>query len=243
MSDLILNFTDMTAFWAAAGGALVGAISSSFFAYWIQNRAFKKEEKVRAAELQRSQQVLGRSLIIKLVKITANIRAIHQHLEGAFLKQEQNPDGTMKPWQFVQILAVHPDSVQISSDELSMLMGLGDNDVFGKVLNIEIVHKDILGLLKTYEFDREMLFDRIPITRVQGTVLDTDLDKSLPAAILAQMNIVDDLAKQLRDRAESGYCKSRQTLEVLCSLLHEELGLQHGIEFPETANDAPSGGS
>ena len=35
MFDLIADFTDLTAFWAAAGGALVGAISSSFFAYWI----------------------------------------------------------------------------------------------------------------------------------------------------------------------------------------------------------------
>ena len=204
MSDWISRFSDLSGFWIAAGGAavgaVIGAIVSSYFAYWIQNRAFNEERLIREDELRRSQQVLGRSLIIKLGKIQSDISTIHQHLEESFEIQKRRPDGPMEPWGFVRQLAPLPVPVRISSDELNMLLGLGNDNVFNMVLNMEPVHNSTLNLLKEYHFQRRELFEKLPISAVQGIVASTHLDSELiTPSLRVQMNAVNSFIAQLRN--------------------------------------------
>ena len=249
MSDLMLWLSDLSEFWiaavGAAVGAIIGAIVSSVFAYRIQSRVFDNEKKVREDELRRIQQVLGRSLIIKLGKIHSNISWVHQFLEKSFQMQEQNPDGPMEPWGFVREFAPLPVPVRFASDELSMLMSLGGDNVFSMVLNMEPVHDSILDLVKEYHSKRRELFDNLPVSSVRGVIASTHLDSELiTASLQIQMNSVNSFIKQLRAHAERGSRESGQTLTDLCKLLNDKLDLRHRVEFPEsdektTANNDP----
>ena len=229
---LVEEFPDLTVFWAAVAGALAGAIVSSYFAYRIQSRSIKEDRKTRADELRRNQQVLGRSLILKVARIHSNISTIHGHLEESFQKGEQN-GAAMEPWGFVRELAPLPNQVRFSYDELSMLMGLGNDDIFNSVLNMEPVHESTIELVKTFHHHREKLLERLPISSVQETVGSTDLDPAQVEPLRLQMNAVNSLIEQLRAFSKRGLGESRNTLHNLCNLLRDKLEIQQGVEFPE----------
>ena len=235
-SNLMFGFVeelpDLTAFWAAVAGALAGAIVSSYFAYRIQNRSFKEDRRTRAEELRKTQQVLGRSLILKVARIHSNISTIHGHLEEEFQRARQI-EKAMEPWGFVRELAPLPSQVRFTYDELSMLMGLGNDDVFNTVLNMEPVHESTIELVKTFHYHRMKLLERLPISNVRDTVASTDLDPAQMEPLKLQMNAVNSLIEQLRAFSERGRDESRSVLRNLCNLLRNELEIQQGIVFPD----------
>ena len=222
----------MTAFWAAVAGALAGAIASSYFAYIIQRRSFNEDREIRKEELRKTQQVLGRNLILKAARIHSNILTIHRYLEEAFQIGEQHA-AAIEPWGFVRELAPLPSPVRFSDDELSMLMGLEDDGVFNSVLNIEPVHESMVELMKKYHSDRRELLVKLPISDVQETVASTDLHPVHAESLRLQINAVNNLIEQLRAHAERGFCESRIALHDLCKLLQDKLKIKHGIEFSE----------
>ena len=187
----------MTAFWAAVAGALTGAIASSYFAYIIQRRSFNEDREIRKEELRKTQQVLGRNLILKAARIHSNILTIHRYLEESFQIGEQHA-AAIEPWGFVREIAPLPSPVRFSYDELSMLMGLDDDDVFNSVLNLEPVHESIVELVKKYHSDRKELIEKFPISDVQETVASTDLHPVYAESLRLQMNAVNNLIGQLR---------------------------------------------
>ena len=222
----------MTAFWAAVAGALAGAIVSSYLAYRIQSRSFNEDRKTRAEEFRKTQQVLGRSLILKVARIHSNISTIHAHLEESFRMGEQH-GAAIEPWGFVREWAPLPSQVRFSYDELSMLMGLGDDDIFNSVLNMEPVHESTIELVKKFHSDQRKLLENLPISGVQNTVANTDIDPAQAGSLRLQMNAVNDLIEQLHAFAERGLDESRNALRDLCRLLRDKLEIQQGIEFPE----------
>lgn len=230
--EFVEGISDLTAFWAAVAGALAGAMVSSYFTYRIQSRSFKEDRKRRAEELRRNQQVLGRSLILKISRIHSNISTIHGHLEESFQMGEQNR-ATMEPWGFVRELATLPNPVRFLYDELSMLMGLGNDDVFNSVLNMEPVHDSMLELVRTFHHHRGKLLESLPISSVQGTVGSMDLEPAQLEPFRLQMNAVNSLIEQLRAFSERGLGDSRDSLNDLCNLLRDRLGIQQAIVFPE----------
>ena len=139
----------------------------------------------------------------------------------------------MEPWGFVRELAPLPNQVRLTYDELSMLMGLGNDDVFNSVLNMEPVHESTIELVRTFHYHRRKLLERLPISSVRETVASTDLDPAQMEPLRLQMNAVNSLIEQLRAFSERGRDESRSALRTLCSLLRDELEIQQGIEFPE----------
>ena len=228
----VTGLPDLTAFWAAVAGALAGAIVSSYFAYMIQNRSFREERRARAEQLRKTQQVLGRSLILKVARIHSNISTIHGHLEESFQRARLD-EGAMEPWGFVRELAPLPNQVQFTYDELNMLMGLGNDDVFNSVLNMEPVHENTIELIRTFHYHRMRLLERLPISSIRDTVASTDLDPAQMEPLRLQMNSVNSLIEQLRVFSGRGLEESRSALRDLCSLLRDELEIRQGIECPE----------
>ena len=143
----------------------------------------------------------------------------------------------MQAWGFVRQLAPLPVPVRFSSDELSMLLGPGDDNIFHLVLNMEPVHTSILETVKEYHSKRRELLNSLPVSSVHDTVASAHLNlKQITPPLQAQMNAVNGLIEQLRVHAERGFRESGQALVDLCKLLHDKLELKHRVEFPETAD-------
>ena len=229
---LVSYLADMTAFWSAAGGALVGAATSGYFSYLFQRRAFHQQRKLREDEILQSQRALGRALIIKLSRIHSNIRTIYQYLRESLRMQDQT-DPPMEPWQVVRQLAPLPSPVRFTFDELGMLMGLGNDDVLNSVLSMDAVHDSILGLVQTYHSQREELLARLPISTVQGSLATSRLSMDQATALQLPINVVNGLVNELATHTDRGFRESGQALEDLCKLLRDKLKLEHRVEFPE----------
>ena len=112
-------------------------------------------------------------------------------------------------------------------------MGLGNDDVFNSVLNMEPVHESTIELVRTLHYHRGNLLGRLPISSVRETVASTDLDPAQMESLRLQMNAVNSLIEQLRAFSERGLDESKSALRNLCNLLRDELEIQQGIEFPE----------
>ena len=222
----------MVAAIGASMGALTGAIVSSFFSYYIQNRAFKKDEKIRAAEYTRSQQAMGRTLIIKLLKINADISNIHQHIEESF-QDFSNFKGKIDPWGILKPLSINPDKISISFDELSMLLGLGDFDRFQEVCNMEADHKFVLGAAKEYRKLREELFKNLPpLSNVDGTTLGMYMDtNNLSPELKLKIEEINEFISIWRKNSAKYVTESKQTLSELIKLLESKLDIQQRKEF------------
>ena len=186
----------------------------------------------------RSEQALGRALIIKLTKIHSDIRGIYEYLDHSLQK-----DPKAEPWQLVRALASLPTPVRFTSEELSMLMGLDNNDVFNSVLNMDVAHDSTLELVRRYNSERKNLLNEMPTSSVQGIVVESVLKPEQEKVLRIPMNTVNELADALCDHAKRKTRESGQALHDLCELLQDKLGLGHRMEAVEgvTAEDNPSG--
>ena len=225
-------FPDVGTLGVAIVGALAGSATTGYVAYKIQDRAFKEAEKTRQKELRNTQQVQGRSLILKMMKIHSDILMIDKHLKTAF-QAAKSHETTMEPWGFVKELATLPRPVHYSYDELSTLMSLGDDEVFNAVLNAEPVHANLLALVNALHSYRRELLEKLPVTTTMGTLASAEIDPESLAPLRLQMNAVNEIIDQLCQFVERGRYESQDALRSLCDLLREKLDMQHRVEIPE----------
>ncbi len=238
MHEILTSLAELIklqAFWITASGAIAGAMAgataSSFFSYRIQRHILREEEKFRNAEFRKSQQALGRSLIIKLGKMHSSISTVHEHIEESFRLLERS-HGKMPLWGSLRPLAYIPDPVRFSSDELSMLMSLGDEDFFNRVLNVEPVHDSLLGAMRVYGPQRQGLLNSLPVSYSEGTVAGACMDsKDLTPALRAQMEAIDSFIVQMHRNAKRAVSESAQALNDLTKQLQVKLDLQRRVEF------------
>lgn len=128
-------------FWAAIAGAIVGgliALVIQLVALW----AAKAERKEDHNERRRA---LGYALLFKMIQIYSNLRQLRDHLAGAYERGLE--DGLEEPWQFVMPIVNVPDRVEFSTDEMSMLLSLGNDDVFNDLASLDQVHNSLCSRL------------------------------------------------------------------------------------------------
>ena len=213
-------------------GALTGAFVSFIPLYFIQNRAFKIEEKIRASEYKRSQQALGRSLLFKLTRIHSDIFKIHQYIEDSLRQFELDP-ANIEPWQILRQLAyVPPDTISISSEELGMLFSLGDGELFNTILNLEVAHNEVLSEANLYGKLRNELHEKIPVSQINGTIAKMDLEslEMLPK-VKGEMAAINNFIKTWQNHSARYTYDSKQALEKLDQLLQNKLDLYQKVEF------------
>jgi len=227
----LYNIIKLPGFMPAVLGALTGAIVSFIPLYFIQNRAFKKDEKIRASEYNRSQQAMRKTLIIKLLKINADISNIHQHIEESF-HHFSDFKGKIEPWGILKPLSLIPDKISISFDELGMLLGLGDFDRFQKVCNMEADHKFVLGAAKEYRKLREELFKNLPpLSNVDGTLGMYRDSNNVSPELKLKMEEINEFIGIWRKKSTKYATESKQTLDELIKLLESKLDIHQRKEF------------
>lgn len=224
-ASYLSNFKEI---WPAAigatAGAVGGAILSSYFSYRIQNRSFQQERKLRENEIRRSEQALGRSLLIKLHKIHTNTSAVHRQVAKSF---KGNPDWEL--WQLLRPLTPIPDPIHFTSEELSMLMGLESESTFNSVMFMDVNHDSTLGLIRTYNSERKNLEDKMPTSSVDGNIVESNLDSRQSTELRVLMNRVNDLAIYLHNHVKRYTKECEQTVDELCELFRDKLDLKHRV--------------
>ena len=179
--------------------------------------------------LKRTQEMLGTSLLFKVVKILSNAHELHSHLDRA-LSAAGKPDSPPEPWQVVVPLASLPNEVRFSSEEMSMLLSVGDAEVFNLVFPLDTIHLSMLNSARTLFRERALLLEQCQAQAIQGTKAIGEFSEEELLRLRPRMIAVNELAQQLRVIAERLLQESRQALELLQSQLGERLDLTVRLE-------------
>jgi hypothetical protein len=213
-------------FWSAIAGAIVGGL----IAYVIQIRALREGRTQRAEDRQLVRQAQAHALLFKMIRIHSDFRSMQQHIVDCFTRGATQ-GMTGEPWQFFQPLANLPDPVHFTADEMGMLLGLKDNDVFNLVAPLDIVHNSFFEALRVTFLERRALVDALAIGKVEGLVVSGTLDPNSERGLRfrAKMNEVNTLIETLRVNTKRDVDETARALDLLSNLFHEKLGLAYKI--------------
>jgi hypothetical protein len=216
-------------FWSGIIGAVVGAVVGGCISYFIQLRALRETREQRREDRLRMQQGLANALLFKVVRIHSDFYAIHRHIEECF-EMARNNGFEGEPWQFVLPLANFPDQIQFSSDEMGMLLGLKDDDVFNNIVELDVIHNSIVDAVKIMSSERRALSDRLKPDSASGTALSGAMDEETFLVLRPKMIEVNSLIESVRVSAASDVIRSHAALSDLQGLLRKRIGLNYRLE-------------
>lgn len=231
INEILSAVLKHTEFLSAIGGALGGTIGGGIIAYLVQRQALQETRAQREEDRRRTQQLLGNSLIVKMIAIHSTFYTFSQYLNECFAK-EQASQSSREPWQFVLPLANLPNPILFSYDELSMLLALKEDDVFNSVFSMDRMHNGILETISTFHNQRAELVSQLPIDNVHGSAVGSFLDPDLVMQLKPRMVSVNNLADELRYISNQRLVESRDVLCALHTLLREKLDLSYKLQFP-----------
>lgn len=213
-------------FWAAIAGAFVGGI----IAFGIQMVVMDAAARQRKKEKEERQQALGYSLFFKMVRIYSNIHNFGQHLEELFAAAKK--DGFEgEPWQIYKPLANAPAPVHFSTDEMTMLLSLKDDDLFNELIPLDQVHNATLDIFHTLDARRQALTDMLPTTSMDGAKGEAALTEDQVMLIRPKMVEVNMLVVDVIGWCEKDGQNARELLTRLHTLLKEKVGLTNKLSF------------
>ena len=222
---VVTTFSEYVAFWSAIAGAIVGGL----IAYFIQIKVLREGRKQREEDLRRTQQVLGNSLIVKMIKIYSNIRLLHKHLEDCF-RASNHKDSQQEPWQFYRPLVTLPNTVFFSSEEMSMLVGMKNDHILNLVLPLDTVHNTLLSTVANLQKERAILLEQLKADKFIGEIGTVVFDQDELLKARPQMISINQMFEGLRAHAKRGTGESKEALYALHKLLRDKLELHYNLE-------------
>ena len=246
MADLLgsiwASLPTSTEFWSAIIGAIVGAVVGGYISYRIQMRALRETRDQRREDHLRTQQGLANSLLFKVIRIYSDFYGIHRHIERCF-ESAAEAGSTDEPWQFVLPLANFPDPVHFVPDEMGMVLGLKDDEVFNRVIDLDVIHNSLVEATKVMSVERRSLGALLKPDESKGSTLSGTLDRESYFAVMPKMIEVNSLIDSIRTQAKRDAIEAHEAINRLHTLLKARLGLTYKITSkfapPEAAPAAP----
>ena len=106
----------MAEFWAAIVGAIVGGVIAAAIQALTLNHQSNEDQKRRREQ----NQILGRGLIFKLMRITSDFHSIQAHLDESASGVYRTTNA--EPWTYVLPIANLPTPIKFTADEASAVM-------------------------------------------------------------------------------------------------------------------------
>ena len=217
ISQILLGFGNE--FWAAIIGAIIGGIITGIW----QFLAFKRENNILThADLKRKQ-ALGRSLVFKLMRIVSNIKRIDDHLRNCL--GDPKEASIIHPWQYVLPIPNLPKEIELSSDEISLLMQNKNHPIINNLLDLHHIHNSNIELFKVYNTKREDLRKTLPASGAQGREFSLRLNAEELLKFRPLMLECNDILRSLHIRGYDDYLLSTKILNEVGEHLNKEIDL------------------
>lgn len=212
---------------------VVGTLVGGGITYGMQRSAANEESRRLEQDRLEARQALGRSLLIKTLRIHSNLGNLKQYLEGCF--EEARKDGFKgRPWQIVRPLASLPSPVDYTTDELSLLLQLHETDLFNRLSELDAIHNNFIGNFSTFNSLKFSLNDALPGVVSSEKTVDSPISKEQALVLGPKMHDLDLLIGNLRQRAAQDMTDAETALNSPVQVLGKHLAL--GI----TAESKPS---
>jgi hypothetical protein len=154
-----------------------------------------------------------------MLQAPAVSHGLNQHLEGSFAQAKG------EPWQIVVPLANYPAKVHFSPDEMAMLLSLGDDDLFNRILSMDQIHNGMIDVFETYGRLRLALTSLMSaeMSGKTGTSLFTDDEMRFLRPKMVELNEIID---QLKPKCTKDAADAWAVAKDLNELLRRKVGLK-----------------
>jgi hypothetical protein len=236
MCNLLLDLEKSTELWAAIIGAVIGGL----IAFAIQMISLREGRTQRSEDYKRQREVLGYSLIFKVIRILSNINSVRKNFEQADLRaKHENFSG--EPWQIYRAIANPPDPISFSSEEMGMLLSLNDDDVFASILHTDVRHNSLISVIYRFNQSRSDLAQSIStsgsLRSEDGFHLSHELTSETFDILRPKMIEVNCLAKSLKEAADKYFESGQRNLFHLHKLFKDSLGFQVELQMLSNQGD------
>lgn len=160
----------------------------------------------RKKDKQERESALAQSILMKMVKIHSDIFHLNEYVTECKLLATQSGEATIS-WRYFRSLASLPTNVSFSSDELSLVFSLKNDNLFNSILSMDEVHAADISTMRTYQQKREAIVDMLPGGIMNGPTGTITLNKEQflkinPYAVQLDMLCID-IEKTLKDHYET----------------------------------------
>jgi hypothetical protein len=209
---------------------IMGAVIAGIIAYAIQFQALREARKQRDDDRNLAMVAQAHTLLVKAIRINANLNAIHDHFENSFREAEER-GFTGEPWRFIRPLTNLPQPINFSDREMGMLLSLKDQNAFNSLCELDESHNNIIEIANLFSKDRIALTARLdPALNVNGIITgDTQGEEFRPLQL--HMFELDSLVVQLGRSTAASLEQSRSALSQLSSVLGNKLDMTYHFKF------------
>lgn len=228
MLDLLVNLLTATEFWSAVVGAIVGGL----IAFAINWQSLRFAAKAREVEHSQRQQSLGRSLLIKLVRIQSDLSICHrcfQHISDDAVVQDL---AASPMWTQVPPLTWLPETISFTTDELALLIELGEPRAFDAIASMDRIHAALIGLLHQLNQHTQLLRDRLKPEDIREGVATVDMTSEEFRAHLPKIVEVNDLVRSIIKSRSKDLDDTENAMTALRRVLKEHLNIDVSVTVP-----------
>ena len=175
------------------------------------------------------------------IRLHSDFVSIQRMIEGN-LAAARLRSPPAEPWQVFKPLASTPDKIDFSADEMSMLLGLKDLEVFNSVLTIDVIHNSKIDLQIVLSRNRAELIVKPEAEQIDGELFSGTFTHEQMLRLRPKMVDVNSLFMGAQQSAERDVEESRHAMTNRSDLLRRKLGLEYRLEEagPKTATAAGS---
>ena len=218
---------------AAIVGAIVGTVGGGLISLFLQIYGLRKAGKEKAQDALDHQRALGMALIYKIGRVYSHLRVIRGSLEQSLKKGAAA--GLSEKWQMLQPAIATLEHVHFSSDEMTLLLTLGDHKLFNDMMAIDELHNMSIDVLKEYSRLREELTSMLPpVHKLEGLTGEFAFTPEQAGVLRPRMAGLNNLIDGMIAYAERDEKAAWSTIERLQQLLKSQLGLTY--EFNQKTN-------
>lgn len=214
--------------WAGLLGGLGGAIVGGLISWLLQLQARASDRAAQAENRRERQTAMAHAIIYKLMAIASHYAVYTRKFEADWAEHGAEAE----PWQFVLGSAHEPDPIHFTTDEMTLLVELGMEEVFNSLLTLAEAHNQMGCVSGLYARKREELRRSLPPAAFVDGRLVTKADTVLAARPL--MIELNTLATSMRDFASRDARESVATLEAAHAGFADKLGIKWKLVDPPT---------
>lgn len=209
-------------FWSAIAGAVVGGAIS----YAVQWQALKHDRNLRDKEAADLKEAVALRLLMNLQVMYNNLNSIASHVDRALQSAEEKG---WEVWNALPPIPNLPRHVELSPEELMMLLQARQAPLFNRVRDIEMVHHALIESLKVY------LTVRTELGRKMGAEMDGKIGTSrlssddlirLGPLIADVSGLAQSIAETARDDADDAKDVWKEYRDLLPALIGKTLTIE-----------------
>lgn len=210
-------------FWSAIAGAAVGGV----IAFLLQRSALMEARLERTSSAIETRRALAHSLFFKAICIFRWLFVLKEHVEESTVRVPSGGSlaSVMKP------ISNLPDRVVFSSDEMAMLLALGQVEVFNKMLSLDSLHNEIIPVWQQYALLRERFSQLSTAEHFDAKQGAATISYKSGSQVDIALFEVTQVANLLAERAHHDAAVAKDAVTSLQSLLARKLGVRIEIEF------------